>query len=52
MSRRRYFKVVVLGTDEDGPWFGLLRPVEAARRERVRRQIQRVKRRAARRWTA
>jgi hypothetical protein len=28
-----------------------LRPVEAARRERVRRQIRRVKRRAARRWT-
>lgn len=29
-----------------------LRPVEAGRRERVRRQVVRVKRRAARRWTA
>ncbi len=38
---------------DPGHWlikFDILRPVEAARRERVQRQVARVKRRAAKRW--
>jgi hypothetical protein len=51
VSRRR--RPQVAGYRIVGDWLlpVLLRPVEAARRERVRRQIRRVKRRAARRWT-
>jgi hypothetical protein len=51
VSRRRKLQVA-LG-DRRGDWILLvrLRPVEAARRERVRRQIQRVTRRAERRWS-
>lgn len=52
MSRRR--RPIFLGYDPADCWMVpiILRPVELARRERVRRQVQRVKRRAARRWTA
>lgn len=51
MSRRRYPQ---FGWAYDDRCIGLtvLRPVEVARRERVRRQIQRTQRRAARRRTA
>lgn len=52
MSRRRNPQMA-LHFDDGRRWVRIVRlkPVEAARRERVRRQIQHVKRRAARRWT-
>jgi hypothetical protein len=52
MSRRRKPQFAISAAD-DWYWIRIerLRPVQIARRERIGRQVRRVKRRAERRWT-